>query len=40
MHIGIDGGLQGAVALLSADGALLALYDVPTLIIRIRRGTR
>ena len=40
MVIGIDCGLQGAVAVLGADGALVALRDVPTLTLRTSRGTR
>src|SRR5437899_2301724 len=31
MYIGIDPGLSGALAMLAADGALVALRDVPTL---------
>jgi hypothetical protein len=31
VSIGMDGGLQGAVGVLSADGTLLALDEVPTL---------
>src|SRR2546430_2448935 len=38
--IGIDGGLQGAVGILNADGALVGVHDVPTLTLRTRRGTR
>ena len=34
MHIGIDPGLSGAVAVLAADGALVALYDTPVLTLR------
>jgi hypothetical protein len=40
VHIGIDPGLQGAVAILDADGALVALHDVPTLTVPTSRGTR
>ena len=40
MYIGIDCGLQGAVAILGADGALVALHDVPTLTLRTKGGTR
>jgi hypothetical protein len=36
--IGIDPGLTGAVAILAPDGALEALYDVPTLTLRTSRG--
>jgi crossover junction endodeoxyribonuclease RuvC len=38
--IGIDPGLQGAVGILDADGALVALHDVPTLTVSTSRGTR
>lgn len=34
MHIGIDPGLTGAVAVLDAEGALVALDDTPTLTLR------
>jgi crossover junction endodeoxyribonuclease RuvC len=40
MHIGIDPGLSGALAVLTADGALEGLYDVPTLTLRTSRGSR
>ena len=40
MHIGIDPGLTGAVAVLDHAGALVALHDVPTLTLRTSRGTR
>ena len=40
MHIGIDPGLSGVVAVLAADGALLAVHDTPTLTLRVARGTR
>jgi crossover junction endodeoxyribonuclease RuvC len=41
MHIvGIDPGLTGAVAVLTTDGSLEGLYDVPTLTLRTSRGTR
>ena len=40
MHIGIDPGLSGAVAILATDGALVALHDMPTLTISTSRGTR
>jgi hypothetical protein len=33
-------GLQGAVAILDADGALVALHDVPTLTLPTSRGSR
>jgi crossover junction endodeoxyribonuclease RuvC len=41
MHIiGIDPGLTGAVAGLDAHGALQALADTPTLVLKVQRGTR
>jgi crossover junction endodeoxyribonuclease RuvC len=40
VHIGIDPGLQGAVAILDADSALVALHGVPTLTLATSRGTR
>jgi crossover junction endodeoxyribonuclease RuvC len=40
MYIGIDPGLSGAVAVLDATGALLALHDTPVLTLRTGRGTR
>ena len=41
MHVvGIDPGLAGAVAVLTSDGTLEALYDVPTLTVRTSRGLR
>lgn len=40
MHLGIDPGLSGAVAVLAADGALIAVYDTPTLTLQVARGTR
>ncbi len=40
MHIGIDPGLAGAVAILDQHGALQALYDTPTLTLRTSRGTK
>jgi crossover junction endodeoxyribonuclease RuvC len=40
VHIGIDPGLQGGVAILDADGALVALHDVPTLTLPTSRGSR
>jgi hypothetical protein len=40
VHIGIDPGLQGAVAILDDAGALVALHDVPTLTLPNSRGTR
>jgi crossover junction endodeoxyribonuclease RuvC len=40
MHIGIDPGLGGALAILAADGALKALHDTPVLTLSTSRGTR
>ena len=40
MYIGIDPGLSGAVAVLAADGALLAVHDTPTLLLHGARGTK
>jgi hypothetical protein len=40
MIIGIDPGLTGAVAVLAPDGALEAVCDTPTLMLRTSRGTR
>src|SRR5437016_6522332 len=40
LFCGIDPGLSGAVAILAADSALVALHDTPVLTISIRRGTR
>jgi hypothetical protein len=39
MHIGIDPGLSGAVAILDAHGALVALQDTPVLTLARSRGT-
>ena len=38
--IGIDPGLNGALAVLTADGTLEALWDTPTLTLRTSRGSR
>ena len=40
MHLGIDPDLGGALAVLADDGALLAVYDTPTLRLRVARGTK
>src|SRR5262249_17784744 len=40
MIVGIDPGLSGAVAVLAPDGALEALWDTPTLMLRTSRGTK
>jgi hypothetical protein len=40
MHIGIDPGLTGALALLNDVGALVALHDTPVLTLRTSRGTK
>lgn len=38
--VGIDPGLQGAVAILAADGTLVAVHDTPVLALRTSRGSR
>ena len=38
--VGVDPGLSGALAVLTPDGTLQALYDVPTLTLRTSRGRR
>jgi crossover junction endodeoxyribonuclease RuvC len=38
--IGIDPGLAGAIAVLTAEGTLEALADTPTLVLKVSRGTR
>ncbi len=38
--IGIDPGLQGAVAIIDPAGALVALHDTPTLTLRTTRGSK
>ena len=40
MHIGLDPGLSGALAVLAPDGTLEALCDTPTLTLKVARGTR
>jgi len=40
MHIGIDPGLYGALAVLAADGVLVALHDTAVLTIGPSRGSR
>jgi crossover junction endodeoxyribonuclease RuvC len=40
VHIGIDPGLTGAVAFLSAEGTLLAVHDTPVLTLKVQRGTK
>lgn len=40
MLLGIDPGLTGAVAVVDAAGALVALADTPMLTLRVTRGTR
>jgi hypothetical protein len=37
---GIDPGLSGALAVLTPDGTLEALWDTPTLVLHTSRGTR
>lgn len=38
--IGVDPGLTGVLAVLAADGALVALHDTPVLTLSTSRGTR
>lgn len=38
MHIGIDPGVSGAVAVLADDGVLVALHDPPVLTLSTRRS--
>jgi hypothetical protein len=38
--VGIDPGLTGAVAVLSAEGTLEALADAPVLTLKVQRGTK
>ncbi len=40
MHIGIDPGLSGAVAVLADDGVLVSVHDTPVLTLRTSRGTK
>ncbi len=40
LHLGIDPGLQGALAVLDDAGALVAVHDVPILMLKTNRGTR
>jgi crossover junction endodeoxyribonuclease RuvC len=40
MICAIDPGLSGALAILDADGILVALHDTPTLTLKVARGTR
>src|SRR5712692_5742061 len=40
MHIGIDPGLSGAVAILDEQGVLMALHDTPVLTLATTRGTK
>ena len=40
VHIGIDPGLSGALAVLAADGTLVGVYDTPVLSLRTSRGTK
>jgi hypothetical protein len=37
---GVDPGLSGAVAVLAAAGTLVALWDTPTLSLKVARGTK
>ena len=40
MHIGIDPGLNGALAVIHDDGSVVAVHDTPTLLLRTSRGTK
>ena len=40
VYIGIDPGLDGAVAVLDAEGRILACNNTPTLTIKVGRGNR
>ncbi len=40
LHLGIDPGLTGAVAVLDEHGGVVAVYDVPTLTLKASRGTK
>lgn len=40
MHIGIDPGLSGAVAILDVHGALVGVFDTPVLTLATSRGTK
>jgi len=40
MFVGIDPGLSGALAVLTADGGLVALADTPILTLCVARGIR
>jgi len=40
MHMGIDPGLSGAVAVLDHAGALVAVHDTPVLTLATSRGTK
>jgi crossover junction endodeoxyribonuclease RuvC len=40
VHIGIDPGLSGALAVLDHAGALVAVHDTPVLTLATSRGTR
>jgi hypothetical protein len=40
MFVGVDPGLSGAVAVLAADGALVAVHDTPVLTLSTSRGSR
>ena len=39
MIVGIDPGLTGALAVLTSDGTLHALWDTPTLTLRVTRAS-
>jgi crossover junction endodeoxyribonuclease RuvC len=38
--VGVDPGLSGAIAVLTPEGMLEALHDVPVLMLKVQRGTR
>jgi hypothetical protein len=40
MHIGIDPGLSGAVAVVDHAGVFVVVHDTPVLTLRVARGTR
>jgi hypothetical protein len=40
MYIGIDPGLNGALAVIHDDGSIVAVHDTPTLMLRTSRGIR
>jgi len=40
VHIGIDPGLSGALAVLAPDGTLQVVCDTPVLTLKVARGTK